>query len=314
MKKIILIFFTIFLVFFKLNNSFAILPEESFSSIKTDTFYYEKLKALLVWKNNQTQITKKEFIAFALEISWKSCVTSDSDPYQNCVKMAMEKWYITSEPTNDEKILVNDALKLITFPYWLTPEYTYKYVNPQNWKEENYKLYAAGNNAIPNRNLNVGDLTRMAFIFWDISKTYFSVWPINENNKCDADDDNDGVKNCDDICKTVYWIPLNNWCPMLEQRCKADCSCDDWFICSNTTSWVCGVKWVCLPKKDLPKDTCLYDWYSAILYWNSICDSCPCANTLNFNSDFRKCDLLFSAITSPNWKEIYSQGSYYQIK
>lgn len=313
-KKIILTFSIFFLVLLKLNNSFAMLPEDWFSEIKNDFVYYENLKNILATKNNQTEITKREFLSIIIEASWKSCISNEIDPYIGCITYAKEKWYITMDPTNDDKILVNDALNIISLLLNITSNYTNIYVDPQTGEVKNYKLYDDTSWSIPNRNLNVKDLTRMVFIVWDISKTYAVTSVQNQSINCELDDDWDEVKNCTDVCKTVLWTPINNWCPILEKRCKTDCSCDEWFICSSSITWICLVKWVCLPEKDLPKDDCLYKDYNALLYWNAICNTCPCSNRLSFNSDFRKCDLLFNAITSPDWKEIYGQWNYYQIK
>jgi hypothetical protein len=58
----------------------------------------------------------------------------------------------------------------------------------------------------------------------------------------------------------------------------------------------------------------LQKWYDSFIIWNSICNSCPCNFKLDFIAILRKCDLVFPAITSPDWKKIYWKWDVYKIQ
>jgi hypothetical protein len=68
---------------------------------------------------------------------------------------------------------------------------------------------------------------------------------------------------------------------------------------------------VCLPKE--LAISCEYTWWDA-LFWNVVCNSCPCNYFLDFTSTLRRCDIIFPAITSVDWKNIYWKWDLYQIQ
>ena len=121
---------------------------------------------------------------------------------------------------------------------------------------------------------------------------------------CSLDSDNDWINNCDDVLPLVAWDFRNKWAPILEKECKNNNECNEWYICTEDTK-------ICLPKE--LATSCEYTWWD-ILFWNIVCNSCPCNNFLDFTSTLRKCDIIFPAITSPDWKEIYWKGELYQIQ
>jgi hypothetical protein len=121
---------------------------------------------------------------------------------------------------------------------------------------------------------------------------------------CSLDSDFDWINDCDDIMPLVAWDKRNKWAPILEKECGSDNDCDEWYICTNDTN-------VCLPKE--LATSCEYTWWD-VLFWNVVCNTCPCNNYLDFTSTLRKCDIIFPAITSPDSKEIYSKWELYQIQ
>ena len=121
---------------------------------------------------------------------------------------------------------------------------------------------------------------------------------------CTIDSDNDWVNNCDDVLPLVPWDKKNKWAPILEKECNNDNDCREWYICTNDTN-------VCLPQDLAP--SCEYTWWD-VLFWNVVCNSCPCNNYLDFTSTLRKCDIIFPAITSPDSTEIYWKWWLFQIK
>jgi hypothetical protein len=139
------------------------------------------------------------------------------------------------------------------------------------------------------------------------------VIKVLDFDSCSIDEDLDLVMDCDDILPTVHWDELNDWAPILDNSCNIDCSCQEWYECTKNNPNVCSVEWVCLPKI-ISLNKCLEKDYSTFIYWNSICNSCPCNYSLDFVSVIRKCDLVFPAITSLDSTQIYSKWNIYQIK
>lgn len=124
-----------------------------------------------------------------------------------------------------------------------------------------------------------------------------------EKWSCLLDQDGDTIGDCDDICPQIPWEKNNNGCPVFETTCQRDDECDEGFSCSQ--NGICK-------QRTIPT-SCDYTWGNIIL-WNTTCNSCPCANSLDFNASLRKCDIIFPAIISPNKKEVYSKGGNYQIR
>lgn len=121
---------------------------------------------------------------------------------------------------------------------------------------------------------------------------------------CLKDTDFDEVADQNDSCPFIAWDKNNNWCPILDRVCSTDDDCDNWFYCSTTN--FCEVK-----KEDTT--SCIVPSNNSSIFWNMICNSCPCSLNLDFTADMRKCDVVFPAIVSPTWKDIYSRWKAYQI-
>ena len=121
---------------------------------------------------------------------------------------------------------------------------------------------------------------------------------------CNMDSDNDWVNNCDDVMPLVPWDERNKWAPILEKECNNSKDCKDWYICSEE-NFTCQAKTL--------TTSCEYTWWD-VLFWNVICKSCPCNNYLDFISTLRKCDIIFPAITSPDFTKIYWKWELFQIK
>ena len=132
-------------------------------------------------------------------------------------------------------------------------------------------------------------------------------------DSCEIDADWDWVMDCDDILPKVPWEWLNDWAPILDNKCNADCTCQKWYECSIKNPNTCQNDWVCLPKK-ISLNSCLQNWFNTFIVWNSICDTCPCEYKLDFIATLRKCDLVFPAITSPDSKKIYWRWNIYKIQ
>lgn len=110
-------------------------------------------------------------------------------------------------------------------------------------------------------------------------------------------------------CKNIIGESTNNWCPILEETCLANSeknTCKSWFVCNS--------KWFCEVEK--PKElvwSCIYPKNWSSIFWNVICDSCPCDYTISFLAVLRKCDVIIPAIVSPDKNEIYWKWKPYQI-
>lgn len=135
---------------------------------------------------------------------------------------------------------------------------------------------------------------------------------VLDSDSCEQDLDSDGIADCDDACPLVSWDENNSGCPIFETPCSNTCGCEDWYSCSIDNILSCNT-WVCLPDFD-PKTTCLYTPEQWWIYGNAVCSSCPCANSLDFLADVRRCDLVFPAITSPDGREIFSRWSMWQVQ
>lgn len=133
------------------------------------------------------------------------------------------------------------------------------------------------------------------------------------------DSDNDWINDCDDLCQLVYWKIENKGCPILTP-CDSDCSCPAWKKCNITTQSICSDKWVCINDENSNSDeinnitnNCLEKFSSNKIYWNVICNSCPCLNFIDYFSTLRRCDYVFPAITSTWSNEIYSVWWSYEV-
>lgn len=142
---------------------------------------------------------------------------------------------------------------------------------------------------------------------WNIWYASVIIKVLKEIEKKDTD--KDWIYDDEDICVLIKWVKENDWCPILEKKCDINNKneCKKWYECRKNNSW----KYICLP--EIISDSCYYSWWNLIL-WKNICNSCPCANSLDFISLIRKCDKLFPAITSPDDKNIFSKWKVYEIK
>ena len=130
--------------------------------------------------------------------------------------------------------------------------------------------------------------------------------------ECQNDSDADGVKDCEDICPLEKWDPANKGCPIFEKKCTdGTCACPPGYICESKNTQTCGNSY-CRPIVE--KTHCLFDSKTDTIYGNVKCSTCPCNRFVDYLSDFRKCDILFPAITSPNSKDIYSRWDIYNVE
>jgi len=131
------------------------------------------------------------------------------------------------------------------------------------------------------------------------------------------DSDWDWVNDCDDLCQLIKWNILNKWCPIIT-KCDSNCLCPKWETCSVSIKPACSLKWVCLKDSSVDDSSSLWDcvnsYWSSFIYWNVVCNTCPCSNFVDFIAKIRRCDLLFPSITSPDSSEIYSAWSTYEFK
>jgi len=147
---------------------------------------------------------------------------------------------------------------------------------------------------------------------WNSASGSVIITARDEPN-CDSDYDGDWFNNCEDLCPLVIGWTINQWCPLLEEKCDANCACADGYTCSwADTVATCSTTGVCVP--ETLKPSCYYNAEKNYLFWNAICNSCPCANKLEYNATIRLCDILFPAIVSPDGKEIYEKWTFFEIK
>ncbi len=137
---------------------------------------------------------------------------------------------------------------------------------------------------------------------WFSSKSTVLIKIIWESS-INIDTDKDWIYDSIDLCPLVKWDIRNKGCPILEEECSVNNKCSEGYICSSTN--------ICLPKK--VENSCEYSWWD-VIFWNMVCNSCPCNYFLDFTSTLRKCDLIFPAITSKDSKTIYSKWEMYQIE
>lgn len=135
---------------------------------------------------------------------------------------------------------------------------------------------------------------------------------VLEADSCESDSDSDGVYDCDDRCPIIAGPENNSWCPNVEIPCWDNCSCPEGYTCNSQDGNLCPGEPICLPIEKA--SSCLYSPTQSAIFWNASCNSCPCGNYLDFFADVRDCDIVFPAITSPDAKNIYSRGEYWEIR
>lgn len=197
---------------------------------------------------------------------------------------------------------------------WWNWSYTYvwNFWNNEKWNWKNID-YVYNESWIFNVSLTVTDSD------WNIWTASILVKSSIWWNCEDQDSDTDWINDCKDLCPLVYWKSSNSWCPVLTP-CNNDCSCPPWKVCSTNNESLCWISWVCElddtfndnEVNNLTND-CLEKQDQNKIYWNVICNTCPCLNFIDFNSTLRKCDYVFPAITSSWNTDIYSVWDSYEV-
>jgi hypothetical protein len=201
----------------------------------------------------------------------------------------------------------------------------YKLIDLSNWKvypqklitkEEFLKMAYIASKTNSCQNIVEKNLTNLDLKTWTSSDVLTETTIVNCEDK---DSDNDWINDCDDLCTNVYWKTINKWCPIYD-LCNSDCTCSNWRICTISNKSLCGIKWVCVDDTSIDTEAnnktndCLEKYNSSKIYGNVVCNSCPCANFVDFTSNIRKCDYLFPAITSTWSTEIYSAWELFEVK
>ena len=206
--------------------------------------------------------------------------------------------HIDANPIFGSGPLISDFESSINGGKW---PYTYKWNfgdgTSSYWKDAQHVFKEDGNYEVQ---LTVTDA------YGRTNSSSISV-SVTDSNLSDRDTDGDWVSDLTDKCVLIQGSIENSGCPIFEQQCGTNNSCPQWYTCSEQKSWLS----VCQPIQY--NNSCFYSWWSAFL-GNTTCNSCPCANFLDFNASLRKCDIVFPAITSPDWKTIYERGEAKQIQ
>lgn len=235
----------------------------------------------------------------------------------NIISDLISSWEkIFPDLSNDVKSKNEDWSVYNYYPYFKKAnDYTLIKVDI-DWNEKDYKFFDINSWKIePKRQINKEDLIRISYIISDLNNNFTDYGnDLSLVKDCSLDKDDDWINDCLDICVDIKWNEINNWCPILEKFCSSDCSCSTWYTCSEKDKKTCSKTWICVPEDNLPTYECLYNNTDVILSWNAICDTCPCDNYIDFKSDLRKCDLIFSAITSPDKSEIYWKWDFWEVK
>lgn len=151
--------------------------------------------------------------------------------------------------------------------------------------------------------------------YWNESsaKVVIKAWTDSWN----TDTDWDWIYDYEDKCVLVKWAKENWWCPVLDQGCNKNSlvnECKTWFICWS--DWYCVVNNISNLNNDVLSsltNKCLETQNSSSIYWNVLCNTCPCDKSLNFLSVLRKCDILIPSIISKDKRDIYSKWNLYQL-
>lgn len=133
------------------------------------------------------------------------------------------------------------------------------------------------------------------------------VYQTQTGGTLGADRDGDGVVDSADACISIAGSPDNTWCPILNQVCIPNS-----VTATCPTGYSCGSNWFCSLIPQTSSSDCGPNMSSSV-FWNVMCNSCPCDYGLDFLSTFRKCDIIVPAIVSPDGTEIYWKWNGYQI-
>lgn len=131
----------------------------------------------------------------------------------------------------------------------------------------------------------------------------------DQKNLSQIDSDKDGVMDDVDKCPTLNWDKNNFWCPILDQVCLPNSernTCDLGYTCSS--------KWYCEPEKQtLHTSACIVPQNGSSIFWNVMCNSCPCEYKFDFLATIRKCDVIIPAIVSSDGKQMYGKWNPYEV-
>lgn len=136
---------------------------------------------------------------------------------------------------------------------------------------------------------------------------------VLDGDACLKDSDGDAIADCEDLCPIINGSSQNNGCPIFESKCRADCSCETWYVCDSSDPLICWESGVCRAEFWISR-SCLYNPQVWSIFWNTLCTTCPCESSIDFLADIRRCDLIFPAITSPDGSDIYSQWDFWEVR
>lgn len=128
-------------------------------------------------------------------------------------------------------------------------------------------------------------------------------------NISEIDTDGDGVTDNIDKCRSIFWSKENSGCPILDKQCLINSeidTCWKWYVCNP--KWYCEVK-----KEKNITSTCILPENGSSVFWNVLCNSCPCDYSFDFLAILRKCDVIIPAIVSPDGKKMYGKWKPYEI-
>lgn len=128
-------------------------------------------------------------------------------------------------------------------------------------------------------------------------------------NLSQIDTDGDGVMDDVDKCVNIFGSKDNFWCPILDKQCLINSEIDTCW-----TGYMCNSKWYCEIKtqKNITS-SCILPNNDSSIFWNLLCNSCPCEYSFDFLATLRKCDVVIPAIVSPDGKKMYGKWTPYEI-
>jgi hypothetical protein len=159
---------------------------------------------------------------------------------------------------------------------------------------------------------------------------YVTIWSDWKLTNWDfTDSDWDWIVDRDDLCPLVKWVKSNKWCPIISQSCSLSGFCSSGYTCDSGSKlcvkdsdwdWFSDTKDKCptFPWK-APNwcpdsySSCFNAHYSKVV-WATTCTTCPCNVDIKFDDNVRECDVLFPAILSKDWKDIFSKWDNFEIK
>jgi len=309
MKKIFLIVSILFLINFEVYSSWLLTLDD----FKTQVSKYNSNNTYFCqdWTKN---CLEKSWISLekALEVlfinSWIYW-TKDNNQIMNLISL----WEINKDLSKDVSPKNLDGS--VNYYYWFIKkalEINYSEIDIY-WEEKKYFLVKLDSNGNLNtkKYLTTEEFENILYIFKKLKPSLnidtLEKEIILNNLEENIDTDWDGVFDNLDKCLIISWDKNNFGCPILNKKCLKNSeinTCKSWYICSE--KWFCEVD-------NTKKNECIYPQNGSSIFWNVICNSCPCDYKIDFLSTLRKCDIVLPAIVSPDWSEIYSKWTPYQI-